>query len=191
VSDFRAWDAALGGVTGGNPLDWDGYDDVLATARGRSGADESVVTGVGIVRAGPDAPGLPVAVVSSVFDFVGGSMGLATGERVVRAYDRARVERLPVLVLARSGGARMQEGMLALIQMARVADAARRHADAGLLQVAYLRSPTTGGVFASFASPREAGPTGPGRSPGGARRRRCRHRARPRPGASRSGAPRP
>jgi acyl-CoA carboxylase subunit beta len=152
VSDFRAWDAALGGVTGGNPLDWDGYDDVLATARGRSGADESVVTGVGIVRAGRDAPGLPVAVVSSVFDFVGGSMGLATGERVVRAYDRARVERLPVLVIARSGGARMQEGMLALIQMARVADAARRHADAGLLQVAYLRSPTTGGVFASFAS---------------------------------------
>jgi acetyl-CoA carboxylase carboxyl transferase subunit beta len=152
VDDFRAWDAALGGVTGGNPLHWDGYDDVLASARARSGADESVVTGVGMVRPGPDGPGLPVAVISSIFEFVGGSMGLASGERVVRAFDRARHERLPVLVIARSGGARMQEGMLALVQMARVADAARRHADAGLLQVAYLRSPTTGGVYASFAS---------------------------------------
>jgi acetyl-CoA carboxylase carboxyl transferase subunit beta len=152
VDDFRAWEGASGGVTGGNPLDWDGYDDVLATAGARSGADESVVTGVGMVRPGPDGPGLPVVVISSVFDFVGGSMGLAAGERVVRAFDRARHERLPVLVLARSGGARMQEGMLALIQMARTADASRRHADAGLLQVAYLRSPTTGGVYASFAS---------------------------------------
>lgn len=152
VDDFRAWDAALGGVTGGNPLQWDGYDDVLATARERSGADESVVTGVGMVRSGTGGPGLPVAVISSVFDFVGGSMGLASGERVVRAFERARHERLPVLVIARSGGARMQEGMLSLVQMARTADAARQHADAGLLQVAYLRSPTTGGVYASFAS---------------------------------------
>jgi acetyl-CoA carboxylase carboxyl transferase subunit beta len=90
--------------------------------------------------------------VACVFEFVGGSMGLAAGERVVRAYDRARDERLPVLVLACSGGARMQEGMLSLIQMARVADAATRHAGAGLMQVAYLWSPTTGGVYASFAS---------------------------------------
>ncbi len=152
MDDFRAWDAALGGVTGRNPLEWDGYDDVLATARGRSGADESVVTGTGMVRIVPGGPGIPVAVISSVFDFVGGSMGLASGERVVRAFDRARHERLPVLVIARTGGARMQEGMLSLVQMARTADAARRHAAAGLLQLAYLRSPTTGGVYASFAS---------------------------------------
>ena len=125
MDDFRAWDAALGGVTGRNPLEWDGYDDVLATARGRSGADESVVTGTGMVRIVPGGPGIPVAVISSVFDFVGGSMGLASGERVVRAFDRARHERLPVLVIARTGGACMQGGMLSLVQMARTADAAR------------------------------------------------------------------
>lgn len=79
-------------------------------------------------------------------------MGAAVGERVVRAFDRATQERLPVLVLATSGGARMQEGMVSLIQMARTADAARRHGDAGLLSMASLASPTTGGVYASFAS---------------------------------------
>lgn len=109
------------------------------------------MTGTGAVDTG-DGRTVRVAVVACVFEFVGGSMGIAAGERVVRAYDRARDERLPVLVLACSGGARMQEGMLSLIQMARAADAATRHAQAGLLQVAYLGSPTTGGVYASFAS---------------------------------------
>jgi len=150
VDGFESWDGPGGGVTGGDPLAWPGYGAVLARARERSGADESVVTGAGHVR-GASRPAR-TAVIAGVFDFVGGSLGLATGERVVRAYDRARSERLPVLVLARSGGARMQEGMVALIQMARAAAAARRHAEAGLLQVAWLDSPTTGGVYASFAS---------------------------------------
>jgi acetyl-CoA carboxylase carboxyl transferase subunit beta len=96
--------------------------------------------------------GVRWCIIASDFDFIGGSMGAAAGERIVRAYDRAATEQAPVLVLAASGGARMQEGMVALIQMARTAAAARRHADAGLLQVAYLASPTTGGVYASFAS---------------------------------------
>jgi acetyl-CoA carboxylase carboxyl transferase subunit beta len=86
------------------------------------------------------------------FDFIAGSMGAVEGERIVHAYDRARAERLPVVVVVTSAGARMQEGMVALAQMARTADAARRHAESGLLQVAYLASPTTGGVYASFAS---------------------------------------
>jgi acetyl-CoA carboxylase carboxyl transferase subunit beta len=152
VDEFEPWDGPHDGVTGGDPLAWSEYDSLRAAARARSDADESVVTGTGVVAGREDRATGRVAVVSSVFEFVGGSMGLAAGERVVRAYDRARELGLPVLVLARSGGARMQEGMLSLVQMARVADAARRHAAAGLLQVAYLRSPTTGGVYASYAS---------------------------------------
>lgn len=109
------------------------------------------MTGLGSIEVGGGAS-VRVAVAGFVFDFVGGSMGTAVGERVVRAYDRAREAGLPVLVLAASGGARMQEGMISLIQMARTADAARRHAETGLLQVAWLGSPTTGGVYASFSS---------------------------------------
>jgi acetyl-CoA carboxylase carboxyl transferase subunit beta len=92
------------------------------------------------------------AFVEGRFDAFGGTMGAAAGERVVRAYDRAAQERLPIVVLTRTGGARVQEGMVALIQLARTADAARRHAAAGLLQIAVHASPTTGGVFVSYAS---------------------------------------
>lgn len=151
VDDFALWDGPSSGVTGLDPLGFPGYPDLLARAREESGAVEAVVTGLGRVEVGGGAS-LPVAMISCVFEFIGGSMGAAVGERVVRAYDRARRERLPVLVLAASGGARMQEGMVALVQMARTADAARRHAEAGLLQMAWLGSPTTGGVYASFSS---------------------------------------
>jgi acetyl-CoA carboxylase carboxyl transferase subunit beta len=79
-------------------------------------------------------------------------MGAAVGERVVRAYDRARDLRLPVVVATRSGGARLQEGMVALVQLPRTVSAARRHAAAGLLSLGVYGSPTTGGVYASFGS---------------------------------------
>jgi acetyl-CoA carboxylase carboxyl transferase subunit beta len=151
VDAFEPWEGPVRGVTAGDPLGFPGYADALDAARSSAGIDEAVITGLGRLSVGGGAE-LSVAVASFVFDVVGGSMGAAVGERVVRLYDRARRERLPVLVVTRSGGARMQEGMVSLVQMARTADAARRHADAGLLQVAYLRSPTTGGVYASFAS---------------------------------------
>src|SRR4051812_49931293 len=79
-------------------------------------------------------------------------MGAVHGERVVRAYRRATAARVPVVVLTASGGARMQEGMVSLIQMARAASAASIHARAGLLSLAVYRPPTTGGVFASYGS---------------------------------------
>lgn len=138
-------------MTADDPLGFPGYPDLLERAREKASADEAVVTGLGTLEAGGGAT-LPVAVIGFVFEFIGGSMGAAVGERVVRAYDQARGLGIPVLVVAASGGARMHEGMASLIQMARTADAARRHADAGLLQVAYLTSPTTGGVYASFSS---------------------------------------
>jgi acetyl-CoA carboxylase carboxyl transferase subunit beta len=79
-------------------------------------------------------------------------MGLAVGEKVSRAFDAAREKRLPVVTVCASGGARMQEGMIALVQMAKCVDAHRRHAEEGLPHVSVLRSPTMGGVYASFAS---------------------------------------
>lgn len=123
---------------GADPLGFPGYRDQLDAQAGA----ESVVTG----------RTAHYAFVAGDFDVFGGSMGAVHGDRVVAAYDRARAETLPLVVLAASGGARMQEGMVALVQMARTAAAAQRHADAGLLQVAILRSPTTGGVFASYAA---------------------------------------
>lgn len=129
------WDT---GLTSGDPLEFPGYREQLERAGGR----ESVVTG----------RTEHYAVIEGCFDVLGGSMGAVHGERVVRAYRRATEERLPIVVLSSSGGARMQEGMVSLIQMARCAGAARAHADAGLLSVGLYRSPTTGGVFASYAS---------------------------------------
>ena len=125
------WDADL---RGSDPLGFPGYTPP---------PEESVLTG-------RSAAGY--ALVQGRFDVMGGSMGAAHGEKVVRAYRRAVDLRLPVVVVTSSGGARMQEGMLSLIQMARTAAAARAHADAGLLSVALHRSPTTGGVLASYSS---------------------------------------
>jgi acetyl-CoA carboxylase alpha subunit len=125
------WDAQ---VRGSDPLGFPGYTPPDA---------ESVVCG--LTSAG-------YALIQGRFDVLGGSMGAAHGERVVRAYRRAVGLRVPVVVVTSSGGARMQEGMVSLIQMARTAAAARAHSDAGLLSVALHRSPTTGGVLASYSS---------------------------------------
>jgi acetyl-CoA carboxylase carboxyl transferase subunit beta len=133
------WDADL---RGGDPLGWPGY---AAALRDLPHGD-SVVTGRAV------AGDARYVVIAGRFDVLGGSMGAVHGERVVRAYRRAALERLPVVVLASSGGARLQEGMVALAQMARTAGAARAHARAGLLSAAVLRAPSTGGVLASYAS---------------------------------------
>jgi acetyl-CoA carboxylase carboxyl transferase subunit beta len=93
-----------------------------------------------------------VVLIESRFDVFGGSMGVVAGEKISRAFDRAVELRLPVVCVTRSGGARMQEGMVALVQLGRTAAAARRHAEAGLQSIAVHRSPTTGGVLASYGS---------------------------------------
>ena len=124
------WDADL---RAGDPLSFPGYVPPV---------EESVRTG----------RTEHYALIEGRFDVLGGSMGAAHGERVVRAYRRAREARLPAVVVATSGGARMQEGMVSLLQLGRTAAAAREHAAAGLLQIAILRGPTTGGVYASYAS---------------------------------------
>lgn len=133
---IQEWDADL---LAGDPLGFPGYD-----ARRR----ELVETGEAVTTGRTEH----YAYIDGRFEVLGGTMGAAAGERVVRAYDRARDLRLPVVVSTRSGGARLQEGMVALAQLARTASAARRHAAAGLLSVGVYGSPTTGGVYASYGS---------------------------------------
>jgi acetyl-CoA carboxylase carboxyl transferase subunit beta len=124
------WDV---GLRGDDPLNFPGYEPP---------ENESVRTG----------RTEHYALIEGRFDVMGGSMGAAHGERVVRAFQRATDERLPVVVVTTSGGARLQEGMVALTQMARTSAAAVAHSHAGLLQVALMHSPTTGGVYASYGS---------------------------------------
>jgi acyl-CoA carboxylase subunit beta len=131
------WDA---GVFAGDPLGFPGYDERRRALAGSG--EESVRTG----------RTEHYAFVDGRFEVLGGTMGAAAGERVVRAYDRARDLRLPMVVATRTGGARLQEGMVALAQLARTAAAAGRHARAGLLSLGVYGSPTTGGVFASYGS---------------------------------------
>ncbi|MFI0355107.1 carboxyl transferase domain-containing protein [Actinomadura sp. 9N407] len=122
------------------------YEAELAAARERSGCDEAVVTGEGLLR------GRRVAYVVSEFRFLAGSIGLATADRIVAAVERATAEGLPLVAAPSSGGTRMQEGTLAFAQMARITAAVTRHRAAGLPYLVYLRHPTTGGVFASWGS---------------------------------------
>ena len=128
------WDTDL---HSGDPLDFPGYAQALKDA-----PEESVRTGLTEHH----------VLIESRFDAFGGSMGVVAGERISRAFDRATELGLPVVCVTRSGGARMQEGMVALVQLGRTAAAARRHAEAGLLSIAVHRSPTTGGVLASYGS---------------------------------------
>lgn len=131
---LEEWDTDLSSA---DPLAAPGYAERLAELD-----HESVRTG----RTGTHVR------IEGCFDVLGGSMGVVHGERVVRAFDRAVELGLPVVCVTRSGGARMQEGMVSLVQLGRVAGAVRRHREAGLMSIAVLRSPTTGGVLASYAS---------------------------------------
>lgn len=129
-----------------DPLGWPGYGDQLAYASERTGENEAVITGE--ARVG----GAPVVIISFDFGFLGGSMGEATGRRIVEAFARARESRKTVVSLVATGGARMQEGMRSLVQLQRIADVIVRARAEGIPHVSVLRNPTTGGVWASLAS---------------------------------------
>ncbi|HJV99010.1 MAG TPA: carboxyl transferase domain-containing protein [Arthrobacter sp.] len=122
------------------------YARDLARARERSGTDESVITGSGLIR------GHRVAVIVSEFSFLAGSIGHAAAQRIVAAVERATAEGLPLLAGPASGGTRMQEGTLAFLSMVKITGAVRAHRQAGLPYLVYLRHPTTGGVMASWGS---------------------------------------
>ncbi len=128
-----------------DPLGFPGYQEKLEQARRQSGEREAVITGTGSIL------GQPCAFFAMEHQFMMGSMGAAVGEKLTRLFERARQRRLPVVGYVISGGARVQEGVLSLMQMAKVSGAVRLHADAGLLYIAVLCDATTGGVAASFA----------------------------------------
>ena len=128
-----------------NPLDFPGYEKKLESSRERTGLDEAVVTGKGTIE------GQPAVIGVCDSRFLMSSMGHNVGEKIALAVERATREKLPVLLFACSGGARMQEGIVSLMQMAKTSAALKRHSDAGLLYVTVLTDPTTGGVTASFA----------------------------------------
>ncbi|PZG28904.1 acetyl-CoA carboxyl transferase [Spongiactinospora gelatinilytica] len=122
------------------------YAEELAAARAKSGYDEAVITGEGLLD------GRRVAVVICEFSFLAGSIGVAAADRLVAAVERATRERLPLLAAPASGGTRMQEGALAFVQMVKITAAVSAHRAAGLPYIVYLRHPVTGGVFASWGS---------------------------------------
>ena len=122
-----------------------GYDGKLGKARDESGESEGVVTGIVKIA------GMYAAVFAMDHRFMMGSMGQVVGERITRLFEYATLHRYPVIGFALSGGARMQEGITSLMQMAKTSAAVGRHSDAGLLYVSVFTNPTTGGVSASFA----------------------------------------
>ncbi|WP_371664916.1 carboxyl transferase domain-containing protein [Streptomyces sp. NBC_00280] len=128
------------------PLSWQGYDAARARAAARTGEEESVVCGTA------DIGGTPAVVIAFEFGFLGGSLGERTGDRLELAYEYARTHRLPVVPLVATGGSRMQEGMLALTQLQRVARQSMLTRAAGLAQIAVLRDPTTGGGWATLGA---------------------------------------
>lgn len=147
--DSDSFDQEFRGLTTPDPLHFSDsrpYPERIEEAREKSGGDEAVV--IGTARVG----GIEVVVAVSDFRFIGGSMGYVYGERVATAIDLARRARVPFIALTCSGGARMQEGMIALIQMSKTAAAAQRLHDAGIPMITILGDPTTGGVYASYGS---------------------------------------
>jgi acetyl-CoA carboxylase carboxyl transferase subunit beta len=146
--DRGTWRELFAELTAGDPLEFSDskpYPQRLAQAQRASGRNDAVVTGVGKIE------GHPVALAVMDFAFMGGSMGTVVGEKIARLIDHAARHGLGVVVFCASGGARMQEGVLSLMQMAKVAGAIGRLRDAHLPYLAVLCDPTTGGVAASFA----------------------------------------
>lgn len=139
---FEEWEKDMEFV---NPLEFREYEEKVKSLKEKTGLSEAVVTGKASIEGNP--------AVIAVCDgrFLMASMGQVVGEKITRAVERATKEQLPVIIFACSGGARMQEGIVSLMQMAKTAAALKRHSDAGLLYVSVLTDPTTGGVTASFA----------------------------------------
>ncbi len=142
---FREMDAELSSSDflgfGGDPP----YQERLEEARARTGRREAVITGEARIR------GFRVALAVFDFAFMGGSMGTVVGEKLVRLIELAAEARLPLVVFSSSGGARMQEGMFSLVQMAKIAAALARLRERGVVFISVLTDPTTGGVAASLA----------------------------------------
>ena len=139
---FEEWDHDL---ESDDPIDFPGYKEKLQRIREATNLDEAVITGTGLIH------GKQVAIGVMASNFLMGSMGSVVGEKITRLIERATSNRLPLIIFICSGGARMQEGIVSLMQMAKTSAALKKHDEAGLLYISVLTDPTTGGVMASFA----------------------------------------
>ena len=146
VLDHGSFRELNGRIPGHDPLHFPGYSEKLAMQKKKTGLDEAVVSAVGRIE------GQPAVVVVMDSRFFMGSMGEGVGEKVTLAVEYAAAHRLPLIIFTASGGARMQEGIFSLMQMAKTSAAIAAFAEKGGLFISYLTHPTTGGVTASFAS---------------------------------------
>nr|YP_009312810.1 Acetyl-CoA carboxylase, carboxyl transferase subunit beta [Helminthora furcellata]SCW21064.1 Acetyl-CoA carboxylase, carboxyl transferase subunit beta [Helminthora furcellata]SCW23924.1 Acetyl-CoA carboxylase, carboxyl transferase subunit beta [Helminthora furcellata] len=148
ILDIDSWQAINNDLISTDPLgfkDQKMYGKRLKDMKDKTGLQDAVQTGLGTIDS------IPIAIGIMDFRFMGGSMGSVVGEKLARLIEIATAQNLPTIIVCASGGARMQEGLLSLMQMAKVSSALQRHHDAGLLYLPILTSPTTGGVTASFA----------------------------------------
>lgn len=145
VADSESFSELFTGIENSDPLNFPDYAGKLALAKSKTGLDEAVVTGVARIK------GQKTALAIMDANFIMASMGMVVGEKITRLFEYATAEKLPVVIFTASGGARMQEGIMSLMQMAKISAAVKRHSNAGLLYVTVLTDPTTGGVTASFA----------------------------------------
>ncbi|MHB1453160.1 MAG: acetyl-CoA carboxylase, carboxyltransferase subunit beta [Saccharofermentanales bacterium] len=139
---FQEFDKELGSV---NRISFPGYDGKLESAKAASGENEAVICGRCLIG------GFETVLCVMESRFIMGSMGTAVGEKITRTIEYATSNSLPVVIFSVSGGARMHEGILSLMQMAKTSGAVKLHSDAGLLYLSVITNPTTGGVTASFA----------------------------------------
>lgn len=145
ITDKDSFHELYSGIKAENPLNFPDYKDKIETVRLTSGEKEAVICGTATI-------GMEKCCIFVMEPhFMMGSMGSAVGEKITLLFEYALKQHLPVLGFTVSGGARMQEGLLSLMQMAKTSLAVKRHSDAGLLYIAVLTDPTTGGVTASFA----------------------------------------
>ena len=133
------------GIETQDPLNFPGYRKKLTLMREKTSLDEAVVTGTALIK------GEKVALGIMDSNFIMASMGTVVGEKITCLFEYATAEKLPVVLFTASGGARMQEGIMSLMQMAKISAAVKRHSNAGLFYLTILTDPTTGGVTASFA----------------------------------------
>lgn len=145
IADKDSFHELYSEMRSGNPLSFPGYKDKVETMRAASGEKEAVICGT--AKIGKQ----DCCLFAMESYFMMGSMGSAVGEKITSLFEYAAAHRLPVIGFTVSGGARMQEGLLSLMQMAKTSAAVKRHSDTGLLYIAVLTDPTTGGVTASFA----------------------------------------
>ncbi len=143
--DEGSFNELFTGIQTKNPLNFPGYEDKIVEAKAKTGLDEAVLTGTAEIEGRPFA----LAIMDS--NFIMASMGTVVGEKITRLFEHAIKHHLPVVVFTASGGARMQEGIMSLMQMAKISAAVKRHSNAGLFYLTILTDPTTGGVTASFA----------------------------------------